>query len=476
MVGALAAGWAVPPGNSAPELKPVVEVEDVVYRFEPADNGSDPLWCHGSTCIVQIGDDVVASGLERLADASPENNVRWLLLRRGPQGWQLQQADPLERTREPCPLAAFPDGSVWLSANPTLVEDRRVKRGPARPEILRFSLANLRSPPETILPVWQGARPAFTEHSYRSFAADGPRGELILFQNIGTTHAEWSFRDRTGRWAAQGQLKWPPYEDPKLEPYNAIFGRVNYPNVMLRDRAVHFCGIVAYNKWDRVRDDPALMGRERWGDRQRQLMYTWTPDIAAAPFRPWVEIANTFKDGGTLAAQDLWAAPDGRVHIVWSEKAINLKLRDLHFPDIKRVWAIKYAVVRNGEVTLRRTLVEGGEGFSGELPFSPRLQITPEGRMIMIYYVSGTSASGKPVAENRLMEIRTDGSVGVAVTLPMKQPLIRYFTATVRGGSAPSQVVDLMGYSEASMGRIYANPPSDPRPWIPMHYARIRLW
>src|SRR5437867_22880 len=43
---------------------PVVEVEEDVYTFDPANNGAGPMWCAGSTCIVRAGDDVFASGLE----------------------------------------------------------------------------------------------------------------------------------------------------------------------------------------------------------------------------------------------------------------------------------------------------------------------------------------------------------------------------------------------------------------------------
>ena len=50
----------------APALKPVVEAEEEVYRYEPANNGAGPMWCSGSTCLVRIGDKVFAGGLETL--------------------------------------------------------------------------------------------------------------------------------------------------------------------------------------------------------------------------------------------------------------------------------------------------------------------------------------------------------------------------------------------------------------------------
>ena len=44
-------------------VRPRVEVEEDVYRYEPANNGAGPMWCGGSTCLVRIGETVFASGL-----------------------------------------------------------------------------------------------------------------------------------------------------------------------------------------------------------------------------------------------------------------------------------------------------------------------------------------------------------------------------------------------------------------------------
>ena len=464
---ALAPQWClaqeVAPMDAPAELQPVVEVEEEVYRFEPADNGADPMWCYGSTCLARIGDAVFASGLEALADAKPLNNVRWTLFKRGPDGWELQQADEAGRTREPCPLAGFPDGRLFLSANPTLVTDRQAEGGgPARPEILQFAAGDARAPYETILPAWEGA-PAFTEHSYRTFAADGPSRELILLQNVGYTHSEWAFRAADGQWEATGKLVWPPCEEGEIEPYGAARCRCNYPNVVLKDRAVHFCGAPAYDNWDRVHTKD-LAGR-KWGARWRRLFYTWTPDIAEQGFGDWVEIANTFADGGWLFPGDMWVAADGAVHIVWFEHPIHKGLRDQHFPDIKRVYALKHAVVRDGEVVARQTLAAGGEGVSDEIPGglgNPRLQITPDGRTFICYYVHGSDATGRPLSENRLMQLHPDGTVGKPVRVPLTHAMDRFFTATPRGGSPPSTTLDMLGYRAGETKAIC--------------YARVRLW
>ena len=439
----LAAEPNVPP---QPPLQPVVEVEEDVYRYASADNGAGPLWCGGSTCLVRIGDDVLASGLETLKDFKPLNNCRWTLFKRGSNGWEQQQVDPTGRTREPSPLAVFPDGRLFLSANPTLTTAPDTYSGPARPEILQFKAADTKAPFERILPVWDGV-PPFTEHSYRSFAADGPDGELILFQNIGYTHAEWAFRDKAGQWLAKGKLKWPwgaEYDQP--QPI-----RVCYPNVALKNRAVHFCGVSdivePYKQWRAYKKQ--LTGRD-WDYDFRRLFYTWTADIATGQFQPWVEIASRDKTCGWVSPGDLWVGPDGAAHILWTERALDERLREKFFPGEKQSHTLNYAVVRDGKVVLRRTLLEAKEGGPQEIPGRARFQITPENRLLVFVYVSGKNAAGEPVSENRLIELYADGSSSAPVRVPLKHPMGDYFTATVRGGSPPSRTLELLGHRAGS--------------------------
>jgi hypothetical protein len=437
--------------------QPVVEVEEDVYGFEPADNGAGPMWCHGSTCLVRIGDDVFASGLETLKDAKRLNNCRWTLYRRGADGWQLEQADLAGRTREPCPLVALAGGKLLLSANPTLVTDRNTYGGPARPEILLFSTKDAKAKLETILPDWDG-QPPFTEHSYRSFAADGPAGALVLFQNIGYTHAEWAFRDGDGRWAARGKLAWPwGAEYDKPQPI-----RVCYPNVAVRGRAVHFCGVSdieePYKKWA---DYKLKLTGEKWDYDFRRLFYTWTDDVTTGKFQPWVEIASRDKTCGWIDPGDLWLAPDGGVHILWTERAIDERLRKKFFPGEKQSHTLQYAILRAGKVISRRTLLRAEEGGAGAIPGRGRFHVMPDGRLLAFYYVNGKDAAGKAVSENRLMELRLDGTSGPEVRVPLKHPLGDYFTATVRAGSPPAMVLDLLGIRAGVSNTI--------------SYARVRL-
>ncbi|MGE5294861.1 MAG: hypothetical protein ACM3VT_08525 [Solirubrobacterales bacterium] len=438
-------------------VRPIVEVEEDVYKHEPANNGAGPMWCHGSTCLVRIGEDVFASGLETIAGAKPLNNCRWMLFRRGSQGWQKTCVDASGRTREPCPMVGFPDGRLFLSVNPTLNTDPNAYAGPARPEILRFAVQDLAKPAETIAPVWSG-KPPFSEHSYRSFAADGPNHELILFQNIGYTHAEWTFLDRDGQWSSHGQLVWPwGAEYAKPEPI-----RVCYPNVVLKDRQVHFCGvsdIIEPNEaWRAFKRQ--LTGNE-WDYDFRRLFYTWSPDITTGKFQPWVEIASREKTCGWITPCDLWVASKGDVHVLWSERAIDERLRDRFFPGQKQSHSLNHAVIRNGEVQSRQVLLAAEEGKSNERPGRGRFQVTPDNRLFVFFYVQGSDANGRSISENRLAEILADGSAGDAVRVPLTRPLTDFYTATTRAGSPPSRTLELLGIRQNSSSTI--------------SYARIKI-
>lgn len=445
----LAVALAEPAVSAEPTGRPIaisVDAEETVYTYRPANNGAGPMWARGSTCLVRIGESVFASGLETLEGVPSLNNCRWLLFQRETDGWRQVHADPNGRTREPCPLAAFPGGPLFLSANPTLVDDRAVAAGPARPEILAFDPLRPHRPWETLLPRWDG-EPAFTEHSYRSFAADGPRRELILFQNVGYSHAEWAFRDAEGRWSAQGKLVWPfgaDYEKP--QPI-----RVCYPTVALRDRRVHFCGvsdIVEPNSaWRAYKRE--LTGQD-WDYDFRRLFYAYSPDIATGEFRPWIEIASREKTAGWITPCDLWVDPAGDVRILWTERAIDTRLREKFFPREEQSYALQYAVLRDGNVVLRKTLLESSETNPGVVCSFARFHVTPDHRLFVFCYAEDVAAEGGSERGNRLFEIVEDGQPGAMVAVPLQSPLTSFYTATPRAGSAPSWTLDLLGTAAGS--------------------------
>lgn len=424
----------------------IVECEESVYSYQPADNGAGPLWCYGATCIVRHGQDLFVSGLETLPDIRPEtlNNVRWLLYRRGTGGWALQQASE-GRTREPCPLAILPGGRLYLSDNPTLLPPNTPRPTPARPQVLAFAAGAPGAPFRSLLPEWQGA-PAFTEHSYRGFAADAARGELLLMNILGHDCYHWSLLDGDERWAAQGTLAFPwgaDYETP--QPI-----RICYPEIVLRDRAVHFLGISdivePVSAWKQARFE--VTGRA-WDYDFRRLFYTATPDVTAEPFGAWVEVASRESTSGTLRNLDLWLDEAGDAHILWLEQSCDPRIRPRFFADVPLTVALEYAIVRRGAVCERRTLFQGGEGLGERVPTWGRFHVAPGGRLFAVYSTARFApAEGNPQeVANHLVEILPGGSLSTAVGLALEEPLAGPFmTATPRAGVVPSATLDLLGH------------------------------
>ena len=484
-------------------IKIAVEAEDSVHKDRYSNNGSCPTWCFNSTCLVRVGKDVFVSATERVPGARPLSDCRWVLMRRTDDGWERIATDP-GRTREPSPLAVLPPGRLLLSANPTLTGPRARGGGPARPSILAFDPAGPAAPYKTLLPDWQG-RPRFSEHSYRTFVADAASGEMLLFQNAGYSHSEWALLTSGGKWIA-GKLKWPPYAKTDLAPYGARFARVNYPVVVLRNRAVHFCGVPAYDNWDRVRTvkdlglgkDPNAPGQSgsggrMRGNRMRRLVYAWTEKAGEKPFHAWVEIDNSFADGGWLFAGDAHLDAAGTLHMLWTHCPMLPSVRNKLYKDIKRVYRIKYATIRNGKVVTRRTLVTApepavltdpgqvgrpyvllsGERILGDGVPTPRFHVTPNGRLFVVYYIYEPREKADDLSENRILEILPNGRPSKHAVIPLKHPLFQFFTATPRAGNAPSWTLDLFGHRRGG--------------WTPregagfreydgaMSYARIRL-
>lgn len=157
----------------------------------------------------------------------------------------------------------------------------------------------------------------------------------------------------------------------------------------------------------------------------------------------------------------MWASPDGEVHLLWNEQALDPRLRDKFYPEAKQSHALNYATVRGGQVAIRRSLILAEEGGTGLTAGAARFHLTPDRRLWVICYVSGTDADGRAVSENRLFQVLSDGTAGEPVRVPLASPFTSFFTATVRGGSAPSEVLDLLGVRAGGRNAI--------------SYAQIRL-
>lgn len=437
-------------------IQPVVEIEEVVYNYESANNGAGPMWCAGSTSLFRYEDKVFATGLETLSDEQPLNNCRWVLFEREESGWKRRYEDR-GRTREPAPLVGFHDGRIYVSGNSTLGDGPEPNGGPTHPDIIHLDAKGSSGGILQLLPSWQGS-PPFREHSYRSFAADGALGEFILFQNIGYGHAEWAFRNGDGRWSASGRIEWP--EGDEYDPPRPL--RLCYPNVALKDRAVHFFGIgdivEPFAEW---RDYKTELTGRKWDYVFRRLYYTSTVDIENEPFEQWIEIASRESTAGFLWPCDMWLEGAKKVHVLWTDRAIDPRLRERFFPDARQSNSLHYAVIIDGKIVEQKVLVSSEEGEPGLIAGRSRFHVTPDQRLFVASYISGVEKDGQSVSENRLYEIRPGAELGSHHTISLDRPFTNFFTATPRSGSKPSRFLEFLG-TQAGLSQSIS-------------YARIRL-
>ncbi|MCL2623366.1 MAG: hypothetical protein FWD31_06840, partial [Planctomycetaceae bacterium] len=199
-----------------------------------------------------------------------------------------------------------------------------------------------------------------------------------------------------------------------------------------------------------------LTGRD-WDYDFRRLFFTWTNDIANEEFQPWVEISSREETCGWIMPCDLYVTGccagdtrDESVHVLWSERAIDARLREKFFPDAKQYEALYHAVIRDGKVVQRHDVMIRHENEVKPVASTGRFHATPDGRLWVVYYVHGTerdevSGERKSVSENRIMEIKDGKPTGTFRTLPLKTPFSSFFTASVRAGNAPSVILDLHG-------------------------------
>lgn len=433
-------------------VRPIVVVEEDVYSYTPAENGAGPLWNYGSTNIARIGETVFITAQDTIAKAKPDNNTVCRLMWRDENGWRRSSETGFGQTREPCPLIVIPDQKkIFVSDNPTALPHGISGPGPAVPGVLMFPDNKPEQYESYISPKWTTSPVGFNEHSYRSFVADTRSGAWLLIQNIGYTHAALAYFDRKGSQPFQSSISWPVAgELTKDQPL-----RLCYANVAMINNSVHFVGVSDVREpiavWHQFKK--SLTGSD-WDYVARRLYYSWTPDILKKNFSNWIELANREAKAGHVRPGDMWVDPDGKVHLIWEEKAIDDRMRKKFFPGELQRWEINYSVIESGTIVLKKTLLSTNEGDARPIPHWPRFHVTPDNRLFVVYFVDGVDSNGGNVSENRLLEIDDDGNSKGYFSLPMKYPMYRFMTATTRAGSNPSNFIDLLGYRVGSNNTV----------------------
>lgn len=418
-----------------------IEAEESVFTYQYAPTGAGPTWCFGSAVMVRMGDRLFASGQVPVPGVTGINCVRPTLYERTSKGWQLIYTDP-GNTREPSPIVALSKDKLLMSTNPNDAGPTDYD-GVAHPSILAFDTKNSSTPSHTLTPIWD-TEIAFHGHSYRCFASDSKNREFFLSWNIAYDRTYWTYYDRKGKWAKQGELMFPMENAyPKPEPL-----RLCYSPVLLKDRAVHFFGTVdieePIQEW---RDTKFEISKSKWDYVFRRLFYCYTTDITKKPFSKWIELTNLDKTAGNAFAMDIHRASNGDIYLLWQETSTDYRLRDKFFPGTKMTNTLKCAALRKGTIISTYDISKGGDGAaSDESPSWGRFHITPKGRLFVVYTVSVTAADGKTNTRNRIREIFSNQTVGKPIDLDLKHVFgSTFFITSPRSGSTPSEYIELFG-------------------------------
>lgn len=429
-------------------LEPVVEVEEDIVSIVPPNNGAGPLWCYGSPVMVRVGERIFVSIPETGKDVPLLCNTRWRLFERTGDGWKVIHSAQNYREREPCPLVCFSNGTLVLSTNPS-TEPPGVQYGPCEPQILRFSLDSLQQPPEIEHPQWVGT-PNFTDHSYRGVASDAAANELLLFHiDAKTSEQNWWFRSSDQ--GASGKLAFPI--------------RACYPQVALHNHTAHIMAVgdivEPVKEWREYKKEQT--GRE-WDYVFRRLYYNYSPDPRTTV--PWLpkplEIDNLDATAGHIANLDLWLDQDGAAYLLYiKQKVQNALMRDKFFSNIEHALAdsLECVIVRQGKIAERKTYLYGGDGvkIDGRLqpqPHYARFHSTPDGSLYIVSCVTVYDENGQSTLQNQIQRILPQQDKPVVI--PMKEPFRTFFTATERGGSIPSDILDLYGIGNDGSTMRYA--------------------
>lgn len=432
----------------------MVQVEEVVTTFTPANNGAGPLWCYGSTVIARQacpepsrrGENVYLSVIETSKDIPPLCNTRWQLWRRNTDGWKLMQTEKEFRQREPCPIAIFEEGPIFLSVNPS-TEPAGTQYGRCEPLLLEFDPQNLDGTPKAHEPIWADGS-YFTDHSYRGFAADGTNGELLLANiNAKTGEQFVSCRDNDGQWHQKGKIKFPI--------------RACYPQVALRAGSAHVLAIgdivEPVEQWRKLKLEKL---KSQWDYVFRRLFYTCTDNIRTTGFSEPIEIDTVEHTCGHIQNLDLHIDSTGAAHLLYLKRPHQYGfIRDKYFPGEPMTVDLEYVVVKAGKVVLHKTLIETSEGSSGLEPAFARFHVGPDEELYAI--VAGTELGQKQRGFGSYIGRIPAGSGTLSFErMNLRHPFHNFFTNTPRGGSKPSDVIDLFGIADDSPN---------------LRYARIRL-
>jgi len=438
-----------------------VVADEVITRFGDTKNGSNPLWAYGSRSIIRHANCVYAVVPEISLNLKPLCNTRWTLWRRPDGGsWEQICAAPVFNEREPCLLALLPNGELLISTNPARSVNYTNPDGTSawfcEPQLVFLDPRQPHQPLRTITPEWS-KRHTFTEHSYRALAVDMQSGHIFLAHQVlsgGSYDLAWVLMDSQGHQLHEGKLLYPM--------------RACYHQVAAQGGTVSIMGlsdeIDPNQEWHEFKEELTGPG---WDFDMRQIYFTHTPDLLRQSFAPIATVASRDETAGRTTNLDMYVDPAGDAHLLIIERNVWMcALRDRFFPCLPLTMALHYVRVRDGRVISRQTLSEVVEDMNAPRPILP-----PKGADCWEYYRVDPTWLGenpKPVwatfhtdAEHGLHVLYTlqsgdDEQLWIREVYPSASapqrlvtelPLGCFNTPSLRNGCAPSNTIDLYGYT-----------------------------
>jgi hypothetical protein len=417
-----------------------IVADEIITTTTPSNNGSSPMWCAGAPLLVRTGGAVWASISVHDPGAPPYCNTHWELWRRPDAGaWEKVKQGPAASEREPCPLFLADPASLVLSVHPKLLPRSTDRQGETawfcQPALAVFDPQRLDREPGLWMPEFAPGG-TFGQHSYRSVGVDAATGAFLLLVIDRDNIYRPAWRDGAG--------VWHPLPPPGF-PIRAC-----YPNVVLRDRAGHVLAI-----GDIIEPNPEWKAEKTrvlqrsWDYVFRRLFYTWSPDLAAEGFREPLEVDSVEDTGGWMFNLDMLLDAQDRVHLLWVRRTFDHGfLRDKFFPGRPNIEEVRHAVIENGRITARETLLSrelSDEATARRRVTEGRLHQLPDGRLVAVLAVEADRREDSALYLQELDPRGRSSAAPVPLQLDGEPFTGRFFTNTPRGGSAPSHGLDLLG-------------------------------
>jgi hypothetical protein len=283
----------------------------------------------------------------------------------------------------------------------------------------------------------------FTDHSYRGFAADPERHELLLLNIHADTDAQFaSHRDSSGTWHARGKIDFPI--------------RAAYPQVALRNRAAHVLAVGDIQEPNPEWRELKFKHLQReWDYVFRRLFYAFTPELDDAPFSAPLEVDTVECTAGEIRNLDLHVDATGTAHLLYLKNPhVHTFLRDKYFAGDPFCSSLEYVTIRDGEVVRRRTLCKTPEIGGGIEPAYARFHVGLCEQLYVVVAGTRTSAGSDSSFDVCCFCVEAPDEL---TSLSLKHPFRTFFTNSPRGGSQPSNDLDLFGIADDAPKLRYAH-------------------